>query len=86
MGSRAFLPKLPPALLQYHSVQGGIVAVLDGSASSALVPFQATVLGISPAYMALAGSSVLSPVLANFSAPAISGLNVTFFCTPCLAQ
>ena len=62
------------------------MAVLDGSASTARVPFQATVLGIAPAYSALAGSPALSPVPANFSAPAISGLNVTYFGMPCLAE
>ena len=85
LGSSAFLPQLP-APLQYRSVQGGIVAVLDGSASTARVPFQATALGISPAYSALAGSPALSPVPANFSAPAISGLNVTYFGAPRLAE
>jgi len=43
------------------------------------VPFQATVLGISPAYPALASSPVLSPVPANFTPPTLPGLNVTYY-------
>lgn len=94
LGGSAFLPRLP-APLQYGSLQGGIVAVLasntsDSSSSSASsngtsmamagqVPFQATLLGVSPAYTALTGSPALSPAPANFTAPALTGLNVTYF-------
>ena len=81
LGSSAFLPHLP-APLQYSNVQGGIVVVLDSNASVAaasLVPFQATVLGISPAYAVLATSPALTPAPADFTPPVLPGLNVTYY-------
>ena len=64
-------------------MQGGIVAVLQGSAAAAArVPFQATVLGVSPAYGAQASAPALTPALpailpapANFTPPATTGFN-----------
>ena len=92
LNSTAFLPLLP-APLQYRSVQGGIVAILQGSASpaaAAQVTFQATVLGISPAYGALASEPALTPVLpailpvpANFTPPATDGFNASDYYSEC---
>ena len=90
LDSAAFLPRLP-APLQYRSVQGGIVAVLQGSASAAAqVPFQPTVLGVSPAYGAQASAPALAPVLpaiqpapANFTPPAINGFNASEYYSEC---
>ena len=76
-----FLPRLP-APLQYSNVQGGIVVVLSSNASAdaALpVPFQATVLGVSPSYTALTASPALSPAPANFTPPVLPGLNLTYY-------
>ena len=81
LGSSGFLPHLP-APLRYSNVQGGIVIVLSSNGSmdaASPVPFQATVLGISPSYTALATSPALLPAPANFTPPVLPGLNITYY-------
>ena len=69
------------------------MAILQGNASAATatqVPFQATVLGVSPAYGAQASAPALAPVLpailpapANFTPPATSGFNASDYYSEC---
>ena len=69
------------------------MAILQGDASAAAanqVPFQATVLGLSPAYGAQASAPALAPVLpailpvpANFTPPATNGFNASDYYSEC---
>ena len=69
------------------------MAILQGNASAATatqVPFQATVLFISPAYGAQAAAPALAPVLpailpapANFTPPATNGFNASDYYSEC---